>query len=543
MKIHIRQERPESVPAPLVVLPIFEGEEGAENGASASLDSGVRAGLSRARSRGDFLGREGESLLVYPETGTAEGGGDVAAAGAERVVFLGMGSRGTLDRERVRAFAGSAVRKAEGLRVKSLHLIVPALASEAGGWEGAFQSAAEGLVLGAHDFREFKSAPKASERSGEVSGGGSGMGLGVASPPPLVESASLASDVVADELPAVDTDPLARGVSFGCAFAEGENLARTLQARPGNVATPTHLAATALQLAEEYGFQVRILGPKELEEERMGALLGVSQGSDEEPRLIVLEHWKGAEGERPLVLVGKGLTFDSGGISIKPALGMEEMKYDMSGGAAVLGAMKAIGLLGLPVSVVGVVPSSENLLNGRAVKPGDILRSRSGKTIEVHNTDAEGRLILADALDYARERYTPRAMVDCATLTGACVIALGSHASAVLGTDEGLVGELRDAGDRSGERCWPLPLWDAYRKQLDSTVADLKNIGGRPAGTITAALFLREFVGDTPWAHLDIAGTAYGDEPRAYLRKGGYGVPTRLLLEWVRARAGQGAKG
>ena len=237
------------------------------------------------------------------------------------------------------------------------------------------------------------------------------------------------------------------------------------------------------------------------------------------------------------MLVGKGLTFDAGGISIKPAKGMEDMKYDMSGGAAVLGAMLAVGRLGVPANVIGVVPSSENLLNGSATKPGDVVFSRAGKSIEVINTDAEGRLILADALDYAAG-WNPAAIVDCATLTGACVIALGHHRSAVLGTDEDLVAEVRSAGDRAGQPCWPLPLDDHYRKQLKSDVADLRNVGGRPAGTITAACFLSEFVGNAPWAHLDIAGTAYGKTKKSYLRDGPNGTPCRLLLEWVRARAG-----
>jgi leucyl aminopeptidase len=252
---------------------------------------------------------------------------------------------------------------------------------------------------------------------------------------------------------------------------------------------------------------------------------------------MILEHQGGQAGDPPLALVGKGLTFDSGGISIKPALGMEEMKYDMSGGAAVFGAMKAIAMMKLEINVVAAVPSSENLLSGRATKPGDVIRTRAGKTVEVINTDAEGRLILADALSYVVDHFSPAAVVDCATLTGAVAVALGNQAAGLLGNDEGLLEEIRAAGDRSGERCWPLPLWKEYRKQLDSPVADLKNVGGREAGTITAASFLSEFVGEAKWAHLDIAATAYG-EPRApYQRKGGFGFPTRLLVEWVLSRA------
>jgi leucyl aminopeptidase len=519
MKIRIRQEALAGVETPLAVVPVFEGPDLGASPTASEVDGLVGRALRSAMASGDFSGRMGTGLLVY---------GDPAEASPARVLFLGVGAAASLDREGVREYAGAAVRRAEALRIEGLHLVVPQISDEAGGVHGAFQAAAEALVLAAHDFRELKSLP--SPDSTEPG------------PAPLVADASLAPDRVGEALLGTDADPLAEAVAVGLAFGEGTNLARTLQSRPGNVATPRHLEAVTLQLAEAYGFGVRILGPKELEKERMGALLAVSAGSDEEPRLLVLEHLKGPKGEAPVALVGKGLTFDAGGISIKPAPGMEEMKYDMSGGAAVLGAMKAIGMLDLPISVVAVVPSSENLLNGRATKPGDVIRARSGKTIEVLNTDAEGRLILADALDYTRSHYSPAAMVDCATLTGACVIALGAHASAVLGTDEALIGALREAGDRAGERCWPLPLWAPYRKQIESPIADLKNIGGRPAGTITAAAFLREFVGDTPWAHLDIAGTAYGDEARGYLRKGAFGVPTRLLLEWVRSRvAMQGA--
>jgi leucyl aminopeptidase len=283
--------------------------------------------------------------------------------------------------------------------------------------------------------------------------------------------------------------------------------------------------------------KVEILGRADLERERMGAILAVSQGSEQEPFLISIEHRGGPEDGRPIVLVGKGLTFDAGGISIKPASGMEDMKFDMSGGAAVLAAMTAIGELELPINVVGIVPTTENLLSGKAMKPGDIVRSHLGKTIEVVNTDAEGRLILADALSWAH-RYQPAAIVDTATLTGAVVIALGEQASAVLGNDDSLLDEIRAAGERVHERVWPLPMFEEYRDQLRSDYADIKNSGGRPAGTITGAWFLREFVGDYPWVHLDIAGTANGDGKLPYRSKGSTGVPTRLLVEWARSRAG-----
>jgi leucyl aminopeptidase len=514
MNLAILHQAPSDVEAPLVAVAVFRGDAPLA-GAALELDQALGGAFSRARAAGDFTGRDEEGLVFYAgPTGTDASEG----ASLRRYLFLGAGDAEKADAGTVRDFAARAVRRAEALRITHLHLVVPGVDDAA----RRFQAAAEGAVLAAWDFRELRSAPGPDE------------------PPRVtVDEVSLAPDGVAEPPSAdqPDDDLLARAVQVGRAFARGENLARTLQQRPGNLATPEHLAATALQLAETHGFEATILGPRELERERMGALLAVAAGSDQEPRLIVLEHRGGPEGDAPLVLVGKGLTFDSGGISMKPPAGMEDMKFDMSGGAAVLGAMAAIGELALALNVVGVVPSSENLVNGRATKPGDVITTRAGKTVEVINTDAEGRLILADALDYAVERFRPRAMVDCATLTGACVVALGHQAAALLGTDEALIEALRDAGDRSGERCWPLPLWEAYRKQLDSPVADLKNVGGRPAGTITAALFLKEFVGEVPWAHLDIAGTAYGEPRSPWHRPGGFGFPTRLLLEWVRGHA------
>ena len=462
--------------------------------------------LGSAVALGDFRGREGDRVAAR----RAGPGG----AGPERVLYLGVGPAESLTPETVRCAAGKAVRFAERHRLASLALSLvhpgPAIGAR------HVQAAAEGLVLAAWRFDELKSdaGPAGADEGDERSR--------------RVRAAVLAG------APRADWD---EAVRIGQAFAGGENLARTLQATPGNLATPSRLAEEAVRIAEETGLECDVLGPAEMERQGMGALLSVSRGSDQEPRLIVLEHRGDDAGAAPLVLVGKGLTFDAGGISIKPARGMEKMKYDMSGGAAVLGAMKAIGELDLPVNVKAVVPSSENLLNGSATKPGDVVRSRRGKTIEVINTDAEGRLILADALDYALE-WEPAAIVDCATLTGACVVALGHHRAALLGNDEHLLGELRDAGESAAEPCWPLPLDEEYRRQLRSDVADLRNVGGRPAGTITAACFLSEFVGNAPWAHLDIAGTAYGKTKKPYLRNGPAGRPCRLLLEWVRVRAG-----
>jgi leucyl aminopeptidase len=499
MNVKVIASDPLSHPTPLLVLPVPKGATEPE-GVFSGVDELVGGALRRALTEGDFTGKAEETLLLYP----------AKESGPGRILVIGLGEEESLDAEVLRGAAGRSVRVAEGLKVSAL-----AVWLDAAWGMGSFVSAqavTEGCVLAGWRFLELKS-----EEDPEKVG------------PEVTDLTLIADGNGAGEA--------SEGARVGRAQARGENFARTLQSRPGNVATPSHLAREAEAMGKELGLKVTILGPKEMEAEGMGALLAVAQGSEEEPRLIVLKHDGGEESDPPLVLVGKGLTFDAGGISIKPAAGMEDMKFDMSGGAAVLGAMFAIGELGLPMNVVGIVPSSENLLSGNAVKPGDVVRTREGKTVEILNTDAEGRLILSDALSYA-QTFQPAAMVDCATLTGACVIALGNHASAILGTDEDLIQELRDAGDRSGERCWPLPLWKEYREQLDSTVADLKNIGGRPAGTITASAFLREFVGDVPWAHLDIAGTAYGEGKRSYHRKGGYGVPTRLLVEWVRGRLG-----
>ena len=504
MNVQLISADPLSLSTPLLILPIPEDATSpkrrkAPDGVLSSVDGLVGGTLVKALDRGDFSGKKEETLLLYPPEGK----------GPDRILLVGLGEEDELEGEDVRRALGQGVRTAEGLKLTEISAwldsslpLRPALVA---------QAMTEGAVLASWRFRELKTEEDAEDKEGG----------------PEVESLTLLQQGAEEEV--------RMGLQIGLAQARGENLARTLQARPGNVATPSHLAREAQRVGKEGGMKVTVLGPKEMKDEGMGALLAVAQGSEQEPRLIVLEHQGGEKDDPPLILLGKGLTFDAGGISIKPSQGMEDMKFDMSGGAAVIGALQAIAELALPLNVVGIVPSSENLLSGRAVKPGDVITTREGKTVEVVNTDAEGRLILADALSYART-FQPAAMVDCATLTGACVVALGHHASAVLGSAEDLVEELQEAGRRSGERCWPLPLWKEYRDQLKSTTADLKNVGGRPAGAITAAWFLKEFAGDVPWAHLDVAGTAYGEGTLSYQRKGGAGVPTRLLVEWVRVR-------
>jgi leucyl aminopeptidase len=309
-------------------------------------------------------------------------------------------------------------------------------------------------------------------------------------------------------------------------------MARDLSNSPGNEVNPSYLAKQAQEIAAKTTLRCHVLDVDGIREHQMGCLLGVAQGSEQPPTFIILEHAPKGAREKPIVLIGKGITFDSGGISIKPAANMEDMKMDMSGGAAVLGTMQALAQLGYPRCVVGLVPASENLPNGNAVKPGDILRAMSGKTVEVINTDAEGRLILADALTYAVQEFKPTCMIDLATLTGAVVVALGSQATGMMGTDKAMMDRLRAAGEYSAERVWELPLYEEYSKQIKSDFADIKNVSNnREAGSIIGGAFLKEFVGDTPWVHLDIAGTAWTRENKPYIPKGATGVGIRLLVK------------
>jgi leucyl aminopeptidase len=332
-----------------------------------------------------------------------------------------------------------------------------------------------------------------------------------------------------------------RGVDRGVILAEATNFCRDLANEPSNYLTPTEMADRAQAMADKTGLECEIHGPDWLREKGMGGVLGVAKGSEEEPRFIVLRY-RGGGDSPPIGLVGKGITFDTGGISIKPAAGMEEMKGDMSGGASVIAAMGAIARLHPPINVIGVVPATENMPGGSAIKPGDVLRTMLGKTIEVINTDAEGRLILSDGLAYAREQGAT-AIVDVATLTGAISIALGNVAMGAMTNDGSLYGRVKKAADAAGEKIWELPMWDEYKDQIKSEVADMKNTGGRGAGSITAAMLLREFVEDTPWVHLDIAGVDTYDRDKGVIVKGASGIPVRTLVHLVLQTAvGAGSK-
>ncbi len=504
VRISTVRARAAEIRTPLLVIQLFERDH-TLTGATREIDREAGGVISRVVERGDFVGRKDELLVLYPS--------DLSSK-LERLMLVGVGPREDFTLERLRRAVGAAVRQAERMGIVELGFFLghaEQLSEQLGNYYTALGTA-EAAALAAWDFRELKTQMERGDHRKPI------------------ESVTL---FAADEAQEAE---FRRAAAHGEVTARSANLARLLAARPGNVATPTHLAEVGQGIAEEFGMGITVLDRDAMRRESMKALLAVAQGTREEPRFIVLEYKGGGREAAPLVLIGKGVTFDSGGISIKPAERMEDMKYDMSGAAAVLGAMRGIAELRLRANVVGIVPSTENLPSGRAVKPGDVIGSHLGRTIEVTNTDAEGRLILVDALSYAR-RFDPAAIVDAATLTGAVVVALGHHAVGLMGNDGELIDEVRAAGQRVGERCWPLPLWDEYREQLDSNIADIKNSAGRPAGSITGGWFLKEFVGEIPWAHLDIAGTAYRDEAAPYLRKGPTGVPTRLFIEWVRSRS------
>ncbi len=326
-----------------------------------------------------------------------------------------------------------------------------------------------------------------------------------------------------------DNIDISTALAQGTAIGEGINFTRDLGNRPGNHCTPSHLAEDALELAKDsHSLSVKILDEAEMAKLGMGAFLSVTAGSDQPAKLIELNYRGSENDDAPYVLVGKGVTFDTGGISIKPASGMDEMKYDMCGAATVLGVIKAVEALKLPINLIGLLAAAENMPGGDATKPGDIVTSMSGKTIEVLNTDAEGRLVLCDTLSYAQQ-FNPKLMIDIATLTGACIVALGAHASGLYANNDDLAEQLLKAGETTGDRAWRMPLWKEYTKQLESPFADLGNIGGPKAGSVTAACFLQEFVGDTHWAHLDIAGTAW----LSGNRKGATGRPVELLMQFL----------
>ena len=442
-------------------------------------------GLTNALAANLLKGKAGEVKIV------------VGKKGALAFVF-GLGKKGQLNPETLRKAGGGVAKSCVANKVKSVCFILPVDGKEA----YMSQAVTEGLILGSYQFNEFRTTDEDSfeMETATVVGGNQ------------------------------------KAVKKGVAIANGVCLARDLDNRPGNVATPTHLAENAQAIGKSGGMKVTVFEREKFTKMGMGALAGVASGTKIPPKFILMEYWGAKKSAKPVVLVGKGLTFDSGGISIKPANRMDEMKYDMCGSGVVLGVMKAIAALSPKINIVGIIPSTENMSGDKAYRPGDILKAYNGKTIEILNTDAEGRLILADGLSYATKHYDPKYILDFATLTGAVVVALGHVASGIMGTDAELIKNIKASSVKTGEKVWEFPLWDEYLEQVKSKIADVKNLGASgQAGSIAGGAFLKAFVGDDiPWCHFDIAGTAWGDKNLPYLNKGkATGEVIRLVVDLI----------
>lgn len=424
-----------------------------------------------------------------------------------KVVLLGLGKPQDFSLERVRGVAGEAVRAARKFSAKSLGLVVPGLGDQAGVDPlKVGQAIAEGAVLGSYQFLHYKT-DKPSLNGSEL-------------------------DFLFVSVGSKYLEPIKDGIGIGQVIARGVNLTRDLVNHPANVMTPGKMAWHATQIAEKSDLEVTVLEKADIEKLQMNTFLAVAQGSDEPPKLIILKHMGNPSDSKLVALIGKGITFDSGGISLKPSEGMQDMRDDMGGAATVLGAMQAISELQLPVNVLAVVPCTENMPSGHASRPGDVITSMSGKTIEIISTDAEGRLILADAITYARQLGATH-MVDLATLTGAIVVALGRITSGVMTNNPEWCQQVLDAAQATGEKMWQMPIFEEYKEQIKSDIADMKNSGGRPGGALTAALFLANFAETTPWVHIDIAGTVTTEKEKGYQVKGATGVGVRTLVELI----------
>jgi len=494
MEFSTRSGSPAKQRTGCVVVGIHDGRK--LTAAARDLDKASKGHLAEVLRRGDLDGAKGTTLLLHGVPGVA----------ADRVLLVGLGKERDMAEGPYRAAVAAAAKalKATGTTECVIYLTDVAVKKRDIDWK--VEQAVLLLRESAYRFDRMKSKPSDAKRALRK------VALHVES----------RTDLAAGEAAA------ARAV----AIADGADLARDLGNLPANVCTPTYLASQAEEMAKKHGLRCEVLGEKEIEKLAMGSFLSVAQGSRQPPRFIVLEHAGGKKGSAPVVLVGKGVTFDTGGISLKPAAEMDEMKFDMCGAASVIGAMKTVALMKLPLNVVALVPATENMPGGKAVKPGDVVTTMSGQTVEILNTDAEGRLILCDALTYA-ERFKPAAVVDVATLTGAMVIALGHVATGVFANQDGLARELVQAGETAWDRAWHLPMWDDYQDALKSNFADIPNVGPRAGGSITAACFLSRFAKAYPWAHLDIAGTAW----RSGAEKGATGRPVALLAHFLARRA------
>lgn len=497
MKIEVVQGELQSFQADTLIVNLFSGVE-QPGGGTGAVDAALGGQISDLIRQGDVTGKAGELTVLYPR----------GAVGAGRVIVVGLGKAAEFDAEAARRAAGKAALRARELGSDTIATIVHG--AGAGGLDAAAAAAAtaEGTLLALYRYdapREKKDEARQPER------------------------------VVLVENDAARVPAMQEAVALAAAVSEGVFLARDLVNGPSNIVTPEYMAASARELADTYGFSITVGDRSWAEEQQMGAFLGVSAGTAREPAFIVLEHNPTRSEEAPVVLVGKGLTFDTGGISLKPAANMQNMISDMGGAAAVLGTMKAVGEAGLQRRVVAIAACTENMPDGNSFRPGDVLTASNGKTIEITNTDAEGRLVLADALAYAA-RYSPAAVVDLATLTGACVVALGNDTAAGLfSNDDGLRDQFVAAGNATFERAWPMPIFPEHSREMKSDVADLTNASGnRAGGACTAAAFLKEFT-DYPWVHLDIAGMAFSGKAQPYSSKGATGYGVRLLMNWLAA--------
>jgi len=489
MNVRIQQQPLTMLECDLLVVPLVQGEQ---SGASVqALDTVLSGALREQLTRSGFTGKEGETLLFHTQSRLP----------SRAVLLLGLGKAENLATETWRRAAGEAHKEARGQGAKHLAWFFTADRRH----EDLLAAVVEGTLLSGYVFDKYKS-----DKNGK----------------PAVETLTLAGV----NLP--KTPALIRALEVAQKTVPGVFLARDLVNEPASVSTPTYLAEQAARLSRGNGLKSEVWGLNKIKAANMAGLLAVARGSVEEPRFIKLMYKPAGKPRKRVALVGKGLTFDSGGLSLKPAKSMETMKLDMSGGATVLGVMQAIAQLKPPVQVTGYIPSTENMPSGTAQKPGDIIRYNNGKTVEVLNTDAEGRLILADALIYAAQDK-PHVIIDLATLTGACVTALGQQIAGLFSNNEELTGALLRCSKETGEPLWQMPLVKEYKEDIKSTVADIKNVGGGSGGAITAALFLEEFVGSLPWAHLDIAGPAFAEKDSPYIPKGGTGFGVRTLVHYL----------
>lgn len=477
------------VPADVLVYFVSQSESIKDKELNA-LDKAVSGAISELYANEEFVGKNGQTAVFYNPAGYKAG----------RVILLGVGDKKDLCPDSFRKAVGTLSKN------KVFHAVKKAAFHFDGFENDTFsQAAIEGYLLGSYSLLDYKTGDDA------ISGNKiTEIGFYVANSR-LVKK-------------------LEKAVETGSIIAEGQNLVRTLGSTPSNFLTPKMFAGEAQKLAKKYKFSCKVLDEKEIAKEKMGAYLSVARGSDEPPRFIILEYKGGPAKQDPIVLVGKGVTFDSGGISLKPGLNMHEMKGDMTGAAVVVSSIVTAARLGLARNIVGLIPTTENMPSGKATKPGDIVTSRKGKTIEIINTDAEGRLVLADALDYAN-KYKPQAVIDIATLTGATLFILGYSGAPIMGNNDKLLERIKEASANTAELVWPLPIWDDHRNQMKSPIADLVNSGGRPAGTICAAAFLENFIGDYPWAHIDIAYVDIEPAGKPYIPKGNTGIGMRLLVD------------